>query len=54
MGGFEADKLVKEFGVPDTYVPVIMVAIGKRNPDVGIRPRSYRIPASDLIHLGNF
>ncbi len=54
MGGFEADKLVKEFGVTDTHVPVIMVAIGKRNPDVEIRPRSYRIPVSELIHLGNF
>lgn len=28
MGGFDADRLVAEFGVPDNLVPVMLIAIG--------------------------
>ncbi|MEK8130557.1 nitroreductase family protein [Paenibacillus filicis] len=29
MGGYDADKFVEAFGVPENYVPVMLIAIGK-------------------------
>ncbi|PZD94652.1 nitroreductase family protein [Paenibacillus sambharensis] len=29
MGGYNAEQFVKEFAVPETYVPVMLIAVGK-------------------------
>ncbi|MDF2717147.1 MAG: nitroreductase [Paenibacillus sp.] len=29
MGGFDADKLMDIFRVPDRYIPVMLIAVGK-------------------------
>jgi nitroreductase len=29
MGGYDADALVKAFGIPERYIPVVLIAIGK-------------------------
>jgi nitroreductase len=29
MGGFDRDALIKELNIPDRYIPVIMIALGK-------------------------
>lgn len=54
MGGYEADKLSAEFGLPEHLVPVLILAIGKRNPERELLPRGERIPARELIREGSF
>lgn len=33
MGGFDADGVRHEFGLDDTLTPVVVVAVGRRDPD---------------------
>ena len=54
MSGFVPDQLTEAFGVPDRFVPVMLIAIGKANPEVKIHKRSIRFPASELVHPGKF
>jgi putative NAD(P)H nitroreductase len=54
MGGFVAESLSAEFGLPATRFPVLIIAIGKRNPDLTILERSLRFPASEISHVGNW
>lgn len=54
MGGYEADKVIAEFGLPETHIPVLLVAIGKLNPEVTLLPRVKRIPAETLAHFNNW
>jgi nitroreductase len=54
MGGFVAEDLSAEFGLPDTHFPVLIIAVGKRNPDVTILERGHRFSASELCHIGNW
>lgn len=54
MGGFVASDLSTEFGLPETYFPVLLIAIGKRNPSVNLLPRNFRYGAETLTHYGNW
>jgi putative NAD(P)H nitroreductase len=54
MGGFVAESLISEFGLPETRFPVLVIAIGKRNSNVTILDRSIRFPTEDLVHVGNW
>jgi nitroreductase len=54
MGGFVAESLSSEFGLPDSRFPILVIAIGKRNPDLKILDRSLRFSASEISHIGNW
>ena len=54
MGGFVADDLSKEFGLPESRFPVILITIGKPNPELKLLDRGIRFSASDLCHYGNW
>lgn len=51
MGGFEPDKLAEAFGLPSNILPVLVIAVGKRHPEVAVYPRGYRFPASEIVHV---
>lgn len=54
MGGFVAEALAAEFGLPESRFPVILITIGKLNPEVQLLPRNMRFTAQELIHYGNW
>lgn len=54
MGGFIPDDLMKAFGVPEHFVPTLLICIGKRNPEIIIKPRAFRYPTTDIAHFGRF
>jgi nitroreductase len=54
VGGFDADKLTADFGVPEPYIPVLLIAIGQPGPKPPISPRARRVPIGELIHFGRF
>ncbi len=54
MGGYEPDKVIAEFGLPETHIPVLLIAIGKANPEITLLPRVKRIPAETLAHFNNW
>lgn len=54
MGGFVAADLSAEFGLPDSCFPVLVIAVGKRNPVVKILDRSHRFSASELVHVAQW
>lgn len=54
MGGFIPGDLTKEFGIPDTHVPTVLICIGKPNPALPMAPRGLRISAEELVHEGNW
>ena len=51
MSGFNPDKLIEAFAIPDRYVPVMLVAIGKAAEPA--RP-SVRLPVEERIHWNGF
>ncbi|MFB5663965.1 nitroreductase family protein [Alteribacillus sp. HJP-4] len=51
MGGFDREKLKKSFNIPDRYLPVMLISIGKGNAES--RP-SFRFPAEDVIIKDSF
>lgn len=51
MGGYDADALIKAFGIPERYIPVVLIAIGKAA--VPARP-SGRFPVSEAIIWNGF
>lgn len=51
MGGFEPQNLAEAFGLPESVIPILLIAIGKRHPDVTIYPRGYRYSATDIVHV---
>lgn len=51
MGGFEPEKVAEVFGLPESVLPMMLIAIGKRNPEVALHPRGYRFPASEIVHF---
>ena len=56
MGGFDADGLRTEFGVPDDYEPVLLVTLGypaEDAPDVE-RPRKFRRETDEFVHFDDF
>lgn len=54
VGGFDTAKLTEEFGIPNSYLPVLLVAIGQPGARAPVSPRARRIPVSELIHVGRF
>ena len=54
MGGFVPEALTKEFGLPDSHFPTILIAIGKANPAIKILERNVRFSAASLAHYGNW
>jgi nitroreductase len=56
MGGFDADALHEEFGVPDDYQAVMLVTLGY--PEDGAadveRARKFRRPTEEFLHLDDF
>lgn len=54
MGGFVAESLSAEFGLPESRFPVLIIAIGKRNPEITILERSIRLTSEELRHEGNW
>jgi nitroreductase len=62
MGGFNREKAIKEFDIPQEFEPVSIIALGyKGNPDDlppvlkerELKQRS-RLPLSELIYINNF
>ncbi|WP_274361776.1 nitroreductase family protein [Paenibacillus thermotolerans] len=51
MGGFDPDGLVKEFRIPDRYIPLLLISVGK-----AAKPPypSSRFPAEDVIVWNQF
>jgi len=54
MGGFTPGDLTKEFGIPNTHIPTLLICIGKPNPALPMSPRGLRISAQELVHEGNW
>jgi nitroreductase len=54
MGGFVPEDLNQAFGIPDHYVPTLLICIGKRNPEIEIKPRAFRYPTSEIAHFGKY
>lgn len=54
MGGFIPEDLSRAFEVPEQYVPVLVICIGKRSSEIEIKPRAFRFPVSDIGHFGKF
>jgi putative NAD(P)H nitroreductase len=54
MGGFVAEDLSKEFGLPDSRFPVLLITIGKASPALKLLERNIRFPANELTHFGNW
>ena len=54
MSGFWPDQVVAEFGIPDSFIPIMIICIGRRDAEKTILERGERIPAEELIHVGNF
>lgn len=46
MGGYDKDAVVKALNIPDRYLPVMMIAIGKAESPARPTPR---LPLSDLV-----
>ncbi|MGD0030597.1 MULTISPECIES: nitroreductase family protein [Paenibacillus] len=48
MIGFDADELQSSLNVPEHYVPVMMITIGKKS-EAKQRPRGYRKPTNEYV-----
>lgn len=51
MGGFDPNKLIESYKIPDRYVPVMLVAVGKA---VESARASVRLPIDDTIVWNRF
>ncbi|ADD69137.1 nitroreductase [Denitrovibrio acetiphilus DSM 12809] len=51
MGGFEPEKLRKEFDIADNLVPVMLVAAGYLKPGTKLLPRVKRLSSADFNHI---
>ena len=54
MGGYVEDAVKVEFGLPETAIPVMIIAIGKPDESKELKPRGVRFPAEEMVHLGNW
>lgn len=50
MIGFNADELMEVLGIPERYVPVMLIAIGKTVKN-NARPRGYRKPVGEFVKI---
>lgn len=53
MIGFDPVQVATDLHIPDTYVPVMMVAIGKEDT-ASQRPRGYRKPVAEFVSYHSF
>ncbi|SFE33627.1 Nitroreductase [Bacillus sp. OV194] len=51
MGGFNADELVKAFGIPERYLPVMLISVGKA---VKTAHQTARFPIQEAIVWNKF
>ncbi|MDR3591008.1 MAG: nitroreductase family protein [Negativicutes bacterium] len=53
MDGFSPDKLVTAFNIPPNYLPVMLIALGRRaaEPPFG---RLWRREFDEMVHIDNF
>lgn len=54
LGGFDPLALCAEFAVPETHVPVLLVAIGKLSAEITLLPRNERFGPDEITHEGRF
>ncbi len=54
MGGYVEEALRAEFGLPETAVPVLIIAIGKPDSSHELKARGERLPADEIAHIGNW
>lgn len=50
LGGFVPEKVSEVFNIPESHLPVLLIAIGKRPEGAKILPRNDRISAEVLTH----
>ena len=50
LGGFVPEQVSTTFNIPETHLPVLLIAIGKRPSDANILPRNERISTKRLAH----
>ena len=50
LGGFIPEQVSEVFNIPETHLPVLLIAIGKRPADAKFLPRNDRISAESLTH----
>lgn len=53
MIGFDPDALCRLLNVPDNYIPVMLIAIGKEDSS-SFRPRGYRKPVGEFVSINRF
>ncbi|MBN6185497.1 nitroreductase family protein [Aneurinibacillus sp. BA2021] len=53
MIGFDAQKLTDVLHIPERFIPVLMITIGKEKTNHP-RPRGYRKPTGEFVHFGAF
>ncbi|MFC5714043.1 nitroreductase family protein [Thalassorhabdus alkalitolerans] len=51
MEGFDKEKLIETFNIPERYIPVMLIAVGKATGEP--RP-SFRFPVDDVIIKDSF
>lgn len=54
MSGFWPDKLAEAFGLPESIVPIMIICVGKRNPETSIYARGLRFAAAEISHFGRY
>ncbi|MEI7576437.1 MAG: nitroreductase family protein [Armatimonadota bacterium] len=50
LGGFVPEQVSEVFSIPETHIPVLLIALGKRPEGANILPRNDRISAEELTH----
>jgi len=53
MIGFDPDAVAKELNIPDSYLPAMMITIGKEDTS-SQRPRGYRKPVGEFVSFNGF
>ncbi len=51
MDGFDIEAVKKLFGLPEKYLPVMLVAIGKKLPTQELLPRAMRRRFNDVCEV---
>ncbi|MNJ81098.1 putative NAD(P)H nitroreductase MhqN [compost metagenome] len=53
MIGFDPEQMRKELNIPDQYVPVMLITLGKEDVS-GQRLRGYRKPVGEFVTYNGF
>ncbi|SDI21368.1 nitroreductase family protein [Alteribacillus bidgolensis] len=51
MGGFDKEKLMEAFNIPDRYIPIMLISLGKGH---GTTRESFRFPVEDVLIKESF